>query len=143
MKSIVLILSILQILICSDIIAQQLMATINDADILKESEQLFIDKPLKSLLKEIGPEIKMVTVNQSNNPNLKLGYFIFRFVDAKKYDSCRQKNIYPLQITVFIKDSFIWDRNNKNNNCIWTNNDLLKYGEFRVAGIRVFGVSSY
>jgi hypothetical protein len=139
MKHYVLIYSLLQILVCSDINAQKLMATINDADKIKKNEQLFIDKSLKKLMKEIGPEIKMVTANPSNNPNLKLGYFIFRFVDAEKYDSCRQKNIYPLQITVFVKDSFLWDKDNKENTGSWNNCDLLKYGELKVAGIRVFG----
>jgi len=121
--------------------AQQLMKTVNDAQKIKASEQLFTNKPLKTLLKEINPEIKMVSANPSENINSKLGYFIFRFVDAKKYDSSRQKGKYPQQITVFVKEPFEWDYNKrqKGKELIWTKEDLEKYGDLTVIGIRVFG----
>ena len=82
------------------------MQTQNDAKKLKANEQLFINKPLKTLLKEIKPEIKMVTATPSKNIQSRIGYFIFRFVDTRRYDSSRQKGKYPQQITVFVKEPF-------------------------------------
>lgn len=116
----------------------QMMRNINDSQKILENQEAFLNRPLKNLLKEIGPEIKMVTANPSNNSNSRLGYFIFRFIDAKKYDSLQRKNIYPKQITVFVKESFDWDFRSKDRK-EWTKADLEKYGNLTVVGIRVFG----
>lgn len=141
MKKILIFLVVSILIVSNRSNAQQLMKTINDADKIKSNEQLFINKPLKILLKEISPEIKMVTANPSKNSNSRLGYFIFRFVDSQKFDSCRQKNKYPKQITVFVKETFEWSitklKNGKRKG--WTTDDLIKYGELTVVGIRVFG----
>jgi len=140
MKKIIKFLPVFMLLIINNSYSQQIMKTVNDAEKIKSNEQLFVNKPLKTLLKEIGPEIKMVTANPSKSSNSRLGYFTFRFVDTKKYDSCRQKNKYPKQITVFVKESFEWDVNSSKKSK-WTNSDLVKYGELTVVGIRVFGES--
>lgn len=121
--------------------SQQMMRTLNDAQKLKANEKSFIGKPLKTLLKEIGPEIKMVSANPSTSNQTQLGYLIFRFVDAKKYDSCRAKKKYPLQITVFVKEPFEWDYKSRPREKIfsWTKEDMEKLGSLTVLGIRVFG----
>lgn len=120
---------------------QQLMKTVNDAQKLKVNEQMFIEKPLKTLLKNINPEIKMVTATPSNNTKSRLGYFIFRFVDTKQYDSSRQKKKYPLQITVFVKEPFEWSIKDRQviKKGLWAKEDIEKYGNLTVVGIRVFG----
>lgn len=128
--------------IFSGIKAQQpLMNSIEEAGKIKDNENQFINKSLKILLKEIGPEIRMVTANPSKNANARLGYFIFRFVDIKTYDSCRLNNKYPLQITVFVNAPFSWHVGKKkiSYKSSWTKEDLEKYGDLIVVGIRVFG----
>lgn len=51
----------------------------------------------------------MVYATTSKNIQSRLGYFIFRFVDTRQYDSIRRKEKYPQQITIFEKESFEWD----------------------------------
>lgn len=138
MNKLIKLLPFFMLLIINNSYSQQIMKTVNDADKIKSNEQLFVNKPLKTLLKEIGPEIKMVTANPSKSSNSRLGYFTFRFVGTEKYDSCRQKNKYPKQITIFVKEPFDWDVKSSNKRK-WTNSDLIKYGELTVVGIRVFG----
>ncbi len=59
--------------------AQQLVQTPNDVKKLRENEQLFIDKPLKNLLKEIKPELKMVRAEIEQH-----SYFSFYFISHKE-----------------------------------------------------------
>ncbi|MEO7047701.1 MAG: hypothetical protein ABI091_20550, partial [Ferruginibacter sp.] len=54
--------------------SQQLVQNINDINRLKEYEDIFINKPLKDLIKEIKPEIKIAFPN-NEDPS-----FDFRFV---------------------------------------------------------------
>jgi hypothetical protein len=118
----------------------QLMKTEADAPKLKANEQLFVNKPLHVLLQEIGPAIKMVSANPSSSNQTRLGYFIFRFVDSKKYDSCKYAKKYPLQITVFVKEPFVWDLAKKpaGKKFDWTPGDVAKYKNLTVVGIRLF-----
>lgn len=141
MKRKLIILSTVFLLIGSISIAQPLMETIHDAAKIKSNEKLFINKPMKLVLMNIGPEIKMVSVRPTNNPNFQLGYFIFRFVDAHKYDSFAQKNKYPIQITVFVKEPFSWDYTKRpaGDPFQWTKEDVAKFGDLTVVGIRVYG----
>lgn len=77
--------------------AQKLMNTIDDVNKIKANEIMFIGHPLKKLLSEIKPEIKMVSANPSEDNSIRLGYLIFRFVDITTYDSLRSKGKYPVQ----------------------------------------------
>lgn len=117
------------------------MNTFADAKKLKANEQLFVEKPLKDLLKEIKPEIKMVNANPSENNTTRLGYLIFRFVDIQTFDSLRSKGKYPLQITVFVKEPFIWDIQSRPEKIkfTWTKEDFERLKNLTVVGIRVFG----
>ena len=132
---------IILLLINSQCTGQLLMNTFADAKKLKANEQLFVDKPLKDLLKEIKPEIKMVTANPSENNTTRLGYLIFRFVDIETFDSLRSKGKYPLQITVFVKEPFIWDIQSRPEKIkfTWTKEDFERLKNLTVVGIRVFG----
>lgn len=140
MKQILTILTFTLLLLTTSCHAQ-MMRTLNDAQKLKINEKEFIGQPLKTLLKEIKPEIKMVSANPSTSNQVRLGYFIFRFVDAQTYDSSLAKQKYLLQITVFVKEPFVWNKNNKslNERFKWTKNDEKKYGQLTIVGIRVFG----
>jgi hypothetical protein len=121
--------------------AQPIMRTVADAQKIKANENLFIEKPLKLLLKEIGPKIKLVSANPSNNTQVRLGYLTFRFVDMKSYDSSRATNKYPVQITVFVKEPFKWDIKTRleKGKGGWTKDDEETYGDLTVVGLRVFG----
>ncbi len=121
--------------------AQKLMKTVADASKLKENKIRFINKPLKLLLKEIQPEIKMVSANPSKNSQSRLGYFIFRFVEPKENDSLNTKQIFPVQITVFVKEPFEWDisKRDTEKKQLWTKKDRINYGNLTVLDIRIFG----
>jgi hypothetical protein len=121
--------------------AQKLMRTVEDAPKIKENKARFIGKSLKTLLKEIGPEIKMVSANPSKSNATRLGYFIFRFVEPKKNDSLVSKNKFPLRITVFVKEPFEWDLNKRQpeKKLLWTKDDAVKYADLTIVDIRVFG----
>lgn len=54
----------------------QLLQTHNDARKLKDNDSLFIGKPLKTLLKEIGPTIKTV-FTESHRAHKSLSIIIF------------------------------------------------------------------
>jgi len=88
--------------------AQPLMQTVADAHKLKDDEQRFINKPLKTLLKEIGPEIRVVLA-EGKRAHGALSYFVFWFVDKEEYKkySCAGKD--PPGIRVMIKERFDWD----------------------------------
>ena len=63
--------------------AQQLMKTVYDVQKLKTNEDCFIGNPLKNLLNEIGPEIKMVFVDTFDQ---RVGHslLIFKFVNRQE-----------------------------------------------------------
>jgi hypothetical protein len=121
--------------------AQQLMKTVNDAQKIKESEEIFLNKPLKELLKEIKPPIKRVTASPSKNIQSSVGYFIFNFVDSKQKDSLRAKRKTPVTIVVYIKEFFEWDfhKRPKGKETVWTSEDAKKYENLTIVGFRVYG----
>lgn len=120
-------------------IQAQLMRNLSDVQKLKEQEAKFIGKPLKKLIKEIGPEIRMASA-QSNRPDNHASYIIFKFVDSKEYLKKEKGKSYT-SIIVFIKENFDWNssKNSKSLNYTWTKEDEKKYGSLTVVGIRVFG----
>ncbi len=120
--------------------AQQLVQKPSDINKLKLQESIFVNKPLKNLIKEIKPQIVMVTGWPSKSTE-RLGYFVFRFVDKKSYDSTRKNSKTPYQITVFIKETFQWNNHerNKDQKLNWTNSDTNKYGNLTVVGIKISG----
>ena len=61
------------------------MRTVNDAPKIQSNKQAFIGRPLKDLLKEILPQIKMVTIRESSIERLRA--FTFKFVDSNEIKS--------------------------------------------------------
>jgi len=114
---------------------QQMVQVPNDVYKLKTNEQLFIDKPLKNLLKEIKPKIKMADATR-NFPD----YFSFRFIDREQHRK-RGVNQIPIVIYVYVKEEIDWHYENrpKDQELVWTKEDAEKYGELTVIRIRVGG----
>lgn len=141
MKKVNLIFTILVLFSSSISFSQQLVQTVNDAQIIKANQEQFINKPLKELLKEIKPQIKRVTANPSKNIQSSVGYFIFNFVDEKQKDSLRSKNEIPVTIVVYVKENFEWDyqKRTKGKETVWTSSDANKYGNLTIVGFRVYG----
>lgn len=135
MKNTIRIMALLLILISTGCKAQQLVQTPADAYKLKSNEQQFINKPLKDLLKQIKPEIKLVT----GNPEYP-SYFSFRFVSReelrKKADSENTLGLY-----VYVKEPLDWDfdKRPKGKEYEWSKEDLEKYGSLTVSRIKVIG----
>jgi len=121
--------------------SQQMMKTQNDVQNIKKNEKQFINQPLKDLIKEIKPQIKWVTANPSVNIQSSVGYFIFNFVDSKQKDSLNAKRKIPVTIVAYVKEYFDWDfhKRQKGKEFIWTKEDLEKYGDLTVVGIRAYG----
>lgn len=111
-----------------------MVQTPNDSYKLKQNEQQFINKPLKNLLNEIKPEIKMAD-GTLNSPD----YFTFRFVSHDEY--LKDNNKKYIRIYVFVKEPINWDRANspEDKKFIWTKKDVNKYANYTIIRIRVSG----
>lgn len=107
----------------------QMVESPNDVYKLKTNEQQFINKPLKKLLKEIKPEIKMAWAT-SDLPN----YFSFRFIDPEEVGKIGIKNI---SLFVYVKEQINWqsDKRPKEKKFVWTKKDAEKYGNLTVIRI--------
>ena len=116
-----------------------LVLTVSDIQQLKENEARFINKPLRMLLQEIKPHIRMAIANE-NRPDGLLSYIIFRFISADEYykNSTRRKFA---KITVFIKEHFDWDhsRGTPGKSYDWSKSDEKKYGGLTVVDFWVSG----
>lgn len=114
--------------------AQQMVQTPSEAYKLKANEQQFINKPLKDLLKEIKPGIKLVTGTE-DYPSFFSFYFIDREELSKKLDGS------SLRVYVYIKEPLDWnfDKRPKETAYKWTKGDLEKYGDLTVVRIKVSG----
>ena len=117
----------------------QIMGTLKEAKKLKENETKFIGKPLKKLLKDIKPEIRMASA-QSNRPDHQPSVMFFKFVDDKEYYKNENKGSFTT-IIVYIKENFDWDslRNTKIQKYTWTKEDEKIFGNLTIIGIGVLG----
>ena len=124
--------------------SQQLVNTVNDLYKLNENKQNFMNKPLNELLKEIKPAIKMVYGQSEENTNLKHGYIRFKFVTRNEDQSLKREGKMPPTLLVYVKERFTWDLQTRQNGkeFLWTNEDLVKYGNLTVIDIRVYGDGS-
>lgn len=120
--------------------AQKLMNKINEASKLKSNDSLFINKPLSDLLRQIGPKI-IDAYGEGTRADGAPGYFRFKFVTMKQNDSLKTKGRIPTTIVVYIKEHFDWDfkQRIKGKELVWTKEDLGRYGNLTVVGIRVYG----
>lgn len=128
--------------------AQKMMQTLGDAQKLKDNALYFRDKPLKVLLNEIGPEIKMVFVEDEYVGSESLCFITFKFVDFEDYKKITAKGKHPLSVTAMIKDNYKWWNHDSRpfkwdkpfaERMKWTREDVEKYGNLTIAYIRVSG----
>lgn len=135
MKKIFKTLAILFLLVNNSCKAQQMVQTPNDAHKLKTNEQQFINKPLKTLLKEIKPEIK-TAFGTLSNPS----YFSFRFIDSEEIKRRPLEN-NSLGLYIYVKEPIDWDfdKRAKDKEYLWTKEDVEKYGNLTVIRIKVIG----
>lgn len=135
MKKIIKLFALLFLLINYSCKAQQLVQTPYDAFKLKQNEQQFINKPLKNLLNEIKPEIKMVD-GTLNAPD----YFTFKFVSYDDYVKGNNNKKY-ISIYVYVKEPINWDSENRpeDKKFVWTKKDAKKYANYTIVRIRVIG----
>ena len=134
MKNVLHILVSLVFLINYSCKAQQLVQTTADVPKLKTNEQQFINKPLKDLLKEIKPEIKMAFGNIGDPC-----FFTFRFIDIEETKRLRSEN--ALFLYVYVKEPLDWyfEKREKGKEYQWTKEDVEKYGNLTVIRIKIGG----
>ncbi|WP_156522641.1 hypothetical protein [Arachidicoccus ginsenosidimutans] len=119
----------------------QLMQNLNDAHKIADNKNQFIGKPLKYLLREIKPDIKMVIPGEGNN--YKPSSFSFLFITKKQYEEYSTKKATPLTIKVMVKENFKWDWKERSaqekKEFLWTKADDKKYGDLTIVYINVYG----
>ena len=115
--------------------AQQLVQTPNDVKKLKDNEQKFINKPLKNLLKEIKPEIKLFRAEIDQH-----SYFSFYFISHTEALKLPMDSI-ALGFYAYIKEPIEWDfdKRPKETQYVWTKEDLEEYGNLTVTRIKTRG----
>jgi hypothetical protein len=134
MKNTLKIFAILIFFTSSSCKAQQMVQTPNDAHKLKINEQLFINKPLKDLLKELKPEIKAAyAIN--DNPY----FFSFRFITPEQQKKNEGNYEDRVSLYVYVKDPINWQYEKRPNGkeMVWTKEDADKYGNLIVIRIKV------
>lgn len=82
--------------------AQQMVLTPLDAYKLKTHEQQFVNKPLKDLLKEIKPEIKLV-LGTVDYPS----YFVFRFISREELNK-KPSGGNTIALYIYVKEPLDW-----------------------------------
>lgn len=115
---------------------QPLISTPGDAFKLK-NDSSFRDKPLGTLLKEIGPEIKTVFAEGRRDDGYP-GYLVFHFISWQDVFRQRCNGKRPLRITVFLKEYFDWNKP-KGEVLKWTAADAERLGNLTIAFIRISG----
>ncbi|WP_343589347.1 hypothetical protein [Flavobacterium sp.] len=113
--------------------SQQLVQNISDIHRLKDNEAVFINKPLKDLLKEIKPEIKIVY--PSNDPS----FFDFMFITLEQLRKDEGTISENVALFVYVKDFIDWNWENrpKGKEPVWTKADAEKYGNMIVTRISI------
>lgn len=113
--------------------SQQLVQNIDDINKLKENEAIFINKPLKDLLKEIKPEIKIAF------PNNEPPSFIFMFLTSEQFRKDEGTTAENVALFVYVNEFIDWNWENrpKGREPNWTQEDADKYGNMIVTGISI------
>ncbi|KIA99188.1 hypothetical protein OA93_06035 [Flavobacterium sp. KMS] len=133
MKNILIFFAIL--LFYNNSIAQQLVYNTSQVYLLKDNEELFINKPLKDLLKEIKPEIKTAHVFNDENSSL----FGFRFTTLAQQRKEEGAIADRVTLLVYVKEFIPWDWKKRpvGNEILWTPEDAQKSANFIVVRIGV------
>lgn len=117
--------------------AQQLMSTVYDAQKLKDNDSLFLDRPLRTLLKEIGPEIVAVFTD-SRRAHKALSVIIFKFTTREESERYKLAGKRSLSILVFVKENFDWDKP-PGKMTEWTKEDAERLGHLTIMRIGIVG----
>jgi hypothetical protein len=115
----------------------QLMPTPYDAQKLKDNDSLFIGKPLRTLLKEIGAPIKVV-FTESHGPHKALSLLLFKFVDSAGMRRYERAGIRSLSVLVYVYENFDWNKPIAMKTQ-WTPEDAGRLGHLTVARIGIVG----
>ncbi|AWK04315.1 hypothetical protein HYN56_08725 [Flavobacterium crocinum] len=134
MKNIIKFFVVSYLLLINDANSQQMVQNINDVYKLKENKTLFIDRPLKDLLKEIRPEIKTAHVF-----NEDYFVFIFKFTTIEQQRQDQGSFLERVALFVYVKDSIPWGwkEKPKGTELNWTSDDVQKFGNFIVTNVSV------
>jgi hypothetical protein len=137
MKNTLKIFALLFILLNNSCKAQQMVQTTKDVYKLKINEQQFINRPLKDLLKELKPEIKMADATR-DNPD----YFSFKFINPAEFEKGKALGKNFIRVYVYVKEPIDWsyEKRPKGKELIWTKEDIEKYGNLTVIRIKVSGM---
>ena len=135
MKNTIKIIAAIILLINTSCKAQQMVQKPADAYKLKANENQFINKPLKDLLKEIKPKIKLV-LGTVDYPS----YFSFRFISREELIK-KPADGTTIGLYVYVKEPLDWhfDERTKGKEYEWTKEDVAKYGNLTVIRIKVAG----
>lgn len=101
---------------------------------LKINESKFVNKPLKHLLKEIGPQIKTgIGINEDQF------FFSFRFTTLEQQKLNQGRLDDKVSLYVYVKERIDWqgEKSPKGNESVWTKEDAKKYGDLIVVRIKV------
>lgn len=115
--------------------SQQLVQSINDIYRLEDNKELFVNKQLKVLLKEIKPEIK--TAHVFNNENAPL--LLFRFTTIEQQRKKEESIPNRFSLLVYVKQSIPWNwaGRPKGKELDWTKDDANKFGDLIVSDIEI------
>lgn len=115
-----------------------LMQTEFDGHLLKANESVYTDKPLKTLLKDIKPPIKMVWAFGERQAHGAPSYFVFWFHNIEEITEWRKLGKMPPRLRVYVKEPFEWHTESKTQpeQMKWTKRDLKKFGNLTVAYLR-------
>lgn len=130
---------LLMIIITQAFSSPKLLSSLNDAPRLNDNAYLFVNKPLKILLKEIGPKIKMVSVD-GKPAHRGVPIIIFRFTDGEGLKAYNLAGKRPVAIVVRIKERFEWNKP-RSEMLTWTKADAEKYGTLTILAVGVVGES--
>lgn len=135
MKSTIKILFAVCFLLQTNSYGQQMVQNLNDLNKLKENKQLFINRPLKNLLREIKPEIKTASViNEAYTFT-----FCFRFTSIEQQKKNIGTNSDRTSLIVYVSEPipWFWIVRPKGNEIIWTREDYKMYADLTVINIDV------
>jgi hypothetical protein len=125
--------------------AQKMVQTISDVQKIEINKEKFIGKPLKNLLKEIAPQIKVYLLKPGSTPGAgtteEVGNISFAFVETTEYFDKVSKGHRPVTILVYLKEKLVDKASNKSKETKynWTEEDEKKYENYTVAALRVYG----
>lgn len=126
------------------ICAQTKIKSLSTLNELRKDSAYYEGHPLSKLLNNIGPKILKVKGTPLYNHDDKVNFFIFYFVDDSTYKKKMSEKKEPIRIRVYVKEKFEWDVLNRDKRLnepywLWTEGDLIKYGNLTVLKFSVYG----